>query len=401
MNDENKHIEQQPAQHEESSSPKTKEKISIQRGPGYVPGLLDADDEDNLRKKPVYIDSRKKRLPPWAVALVVFLALMSSLFIIIPRFIEKKQNQPIPINPVTTNPSETGEPVERNTAVVKVSSAPLFDSTDSNAVRIGEALLNERVTMVDTEHRTMIKIKLDDGTEGYMSRAHLSADLMSLSLSSSLFKVVVRTPMKRVMSHARSGSLLVEAPMGTILYADYRNADLLRVKLPEGKTGWINSTGVLLLEPDGQVIADDFQQQFTSALMAFFNRPIIPGGVTTRGISPEGAIFIAGRLNGLDLPRTLGPLSSQGQAVSLSTGEDGLKNLSELQEGDLLFFHKKDDAAVIESVAICVEDQQLLIAFPNQQALRLIDLESSRARELASRIVSVRRLEKKITPPSE
>ena len=47
-------------------------------------------------------------------------------------------------------------------------------------------------------------------------------------------KVIIRDPFKRVMSHARGGTLLIEAPMGTVLYADYHNSGLVRVRLPEG-----------------------------------------------------------------------------------------------------------------------------------------------------------------------
>ena len=86
-------------------------------------------------------------------------------------------------------------------------------------------------------------------------------------------KLVIRTPFKRVMTHARSGSLLVEAPMGAILYADYRKGDLLRVKLPDDQVGWVNAAGLMLLEPHEEITPDQFYEQFSSALMAFYNRP--------------------------------------------------------------------------------------------------------------------------------
>ena len=60
--------------------------------------------------------------------------------------------------------------------------------------------------------------------------------------------------------------------------------------------------------------------------------------------------------------------------------------------GDLLFIHKISDPAVLESVAIRVDDGQILVAFPNRQTLQLIDVESKQARELALRITAVRRL---------
>lgn len=391
MSEEIKPAGQNPVSEVTSKQKEAPEKIAIHRGPGYVPGLLDSQDNHG-QKKPVFIGSKRRRLPPWAVAIAVFLAIMAGLFLIVPQLMERKES-PLPTgDPNAPGFLETEVPSDGHSAIIKVSSAPVFSSVEPSGIRIAEALLNERVTMIDTSDRTMIRARLEDGTEGFILRDHLSADLQSLSLSGILYKVVVRTPFKRVMSHARSGVMLVEAPMGTVLYADYRNADLLRVRLPEGKSGWINAAGVLLLEPDAPIQSEDFDQQFISALMAFCNRPLVPGGVTIRGISPEGAVFIAARLNGLDVPRTIGALESHGRPVSLPADEEGLKDLKELEEGDLLFISKKSDPSALESVAICVEDAQLLIALSNRQALRLIDLESAQAREIASRITSVRRL---------
>jgi hypothetical protein len=279
------------------------------------------------------------------------------------------------------------------TAVVKVSFAPLFASTELRAARVAELLLNEPVTMLDTSHRKMIKVRTSDGTVGFVSRDQLSADVESISASGAVMKLVIRTPFKRVMTHARSGSLLVEAPMGAILYADYRKGDLLRVKLPDDQVGWMNAAGLMLLEPHEEITPDQFHEQFSSALMAFYNRPLVPGGVTTQGISPEGAIFIAARLNGVELPRTLDMLARKGENVALKTDAEGNKDLKALSVGDLLFFHRLSDPAELESVAVRVDDDQLLVAFPNRQTLQLIDIESKQAQQLALRVTAVRRLQ--------
>ena len=86
----------------------------------------------------------------------------------------------------------------------------------------------------------------------------------------------------------------------------------------------MNATGLLLLDPLEEIMSDQFHEQFSSALMAFYNRPLVPGGVTTRGISPEGAVFIAAKLNGLELPRTLDKLVLIGENVTLMKDEDCL-----------------------------------------------------------------------------
>ena len=392
MNDEKKSTGQNDTKSDLSEAKTSQERITIRRGPGYVPGLLEPAEETH-RKKPIYVGARKRRVPPWAVAIAVFVTLMLGLFLIVPKVVEQDRIHPTVVAPTVTGPTEPVEPTGQLTAVVKVSFAPLFASTELRAARVAELLLNEPVTMLDTSHRKMIKVRTSDGTVGFVSRDQLSADVESISASGAVMKLVIRTPFKRVMTHARSGSLLVEAPMGAILYADYRKGDLLRVKLPDDQVGWVNAAGLMLLEPHEEITPDQFYEQFSSALMAFYNRPLVPGGVTTQGISPEGAIFIAARLNGVELPRTLDMLARKGENVALKTDAEGNKDLKALSVGDLLFFHRLSDPAELESVAVRVDDGQLLVAFPNRQTLQLIDIESKQAQELALRVTAVRRLQ--------
>ena len=392
MNDEKKSTGQNDTKSDLSEAKTSQERITIRRGPGYVPGLLEPAEE-TYRKKPIYVGARKRRVPPWAVAIAVFVTLMLGLFLIVPKVVEQDRIHPTVVAPTVTGPTEPVEPTGQLTAVVKVSFAPLFASTELRADRVAELLLNEPVTMLDTSHRKMIKVRTSDGTVGFVSRDQLSADVESISASGAVMKLVIRTPFKRVMTHARSGSLLVEAPMGAILYADYRKGDLLRVKLPDDQVGWVNAAGLMLLEPHEEITPDQFHEQFSSALMAFYNRPLVPGGVTTQGISPEGAIFIAARLNGVELPRTLDMLARKGENVALKTDAEGNKDLNALSVGDLLFFHRLSDPAELESVAVRVDDDQLLVAFPNRQTLQLIDIESKQAQQLALRVTAVRRLQ--------
>ncbi|GEM_PF-994167 len=392
MNDEKKSTGQNDTKSDLSEAKTSQERITIRRGPSYVPGLLEPAEETH-RKKPIYVGARKRRVPPWAVAIAVFVTLMLGLFLIVPKVVEQDRIHPTVVAPTVTGPTEPVEPSGQLTAVVKVSFAPLFASTELRAARVAELLLNEPVTMLDTSHRKMIKVRTSDGTVGFVSRDQLSADVESISASGAVMKLVIRTPFKRVMTHARSGSLLVEAPMGAILYADYRKGDLLRVKLPDDQVGWVNAAGLMLLEPHEEITPDQFHEQFSSALMAFYNRPLVPGGVTTQGISPEGAIFIAARLNGVELPRTLDMLARKGENVALKTDAEGNKDLNALSVGDLLFFHRLSDPAELESVAVRVDDDQLLVAFPNRQTLQLIDIESKQAQQLALRVTAVRRLQ--------
>ena len=368
-------------------------KIEIKRG--ITPDPMEAEPlaKKKKRSKPVFLISRRRRVPSWLIAVLVFTLLMAGLFFVVPRISEQTFDFDVTPPAEETLPGGWDDYLHaEDTAVVSVAAAPLFSEPDPASARVAEALLNEHVTMLDTKGRNFIQVRLDDGVTGYVRRSHLVADTDSISPEGSVARVIVRVPFKRVMSHARSGSLVVEAPMGTVLYADYRNGDLLRVKLPGQKTGWINTTGVMLVSPLAALVPEDnVQQLLVVTMMAFHNSPVMPGGLTARGISPEGAMHIAGLLNGLSLSRDRHVLFEQGRPVELAKSESGIPDLKSMEEGDLVFFQSKTGQDPIASLAMRVADDQLLIAIAGKPTLRLMDLESADVLELAGRIAGVRR----------
>lgn len=372
------------------------QKIGIKRGiEPDKPQDLAPDQVQDRRGRPVYLARTKWRIPPWIIALLVFVALMAGLFVVVPILVDQASDFDDSQTPGISQPDQ-GQALLQNPdlAVVKVASAPLLDAPHARAGRLAEALFNEMVTIVDSQSRDYLLVRLQDGVQGYIRRDHLSADKLSVVADNALAKVLVRDASKRIMSHARQGSLLVEAPMGTVLYADYRNGDLLRVRLPDQTSGWINSSGVILLPPQASIGAEDnWDQLLVASMMTFIQSPQVPGGVTRRGISMEGALYVSGRLNGLTLTRDRQALMSMGQAVSLPLDDQGARDLTYLAEGDLVFFHEKYDQQAIRALAIRVTDDQLLLGLPNKSKLQLMDLESSQAKELAQAIMTARRFD--------
>ncbi len=367
-------------------------KIAIRRGitpdpPG--PELF----EPRGRKKAVFLTARKRRIPPWLLAVLVFVLIMAGLFFVVPRISERTPDFDVPVLPEETLPPGWDDYLSApDTAVVKTAAAPLFSAPDPASTRLAEAVLNERVTLLDTGGREWIQVRLDDGVTGYMNRDRLSADTESISPKQAVARVIVRVPFKRIMSHARSGSLVVEAPMGTVLYADYRNGDLLRVRLPDRQKGWINATGVMLVPPLAAITPEDRDPLLLVAtMMTFDNSPLIPGGITSRGISPEGALRIAGLVNGLNLPRDRYRLLESGQAVELPLDEEGRPDLALTREGDVIFFHKPQEPEAIGSMAMRVTDGQVLIALPGRTTFRLLDIESAELEKLTLQFMAVRR----------
>lgn len=363
------------------------DKIFITRGPSYEPGALSDSDSKGVRR-PVYLGAKKSKWPPWVLALIVFFLMMAGLFIVVPALVGRV---PESLPPVETFTSSSGDLSNHSAdAVITTSFAPLLASPDLKAPRVADALFNEPCVILETQGALWFKIRLEDGVEGYVRRDQLAAGTRSVNPSGAIARVLVVDTYKRIMSHAYQGTLLTEAPMGSVFFADYRRGDLFRIIMPGGGVGWIGGSGVLagsISEP--LMTEDDPQTVFASTVRRFFRAPYVPSGATLQGMSPEGAIFVASRLIGMDLSRTIAGLLNAGEPLTI-LDIDGMPDLSTLREGDLLFYRVdgRDDYAL----AVCVHDRQLLMALPNRTTLRLVDLVAPEALQMASKIEVARRL---------
>ena len=362
-------------------------KISITRGPSFEPGAL-SDDDSKRARRPVYLGAKKSKWPPWVLALIVFFLMMAGLFIVVPGFVGRVPESPPPVETLPSSSSELSD--HAADAVIATSFAPLLASPDLKAPRVADALFNEPCVILETQGALWFRIRLEDGVEGYIRRDQLAAGSRSVNPAGAIARVLVVDTYKRIMSHAYQGTLLTEAPMGSVFFADYRRGDLFRVIMPGGGVGWIGGSGVLT-GPVSEPLAteDDPQTVFASTVRRFFRAPYVPSGATLQGISPEGAVFVASRLIGMNLSRSTSGLINAGEPLTIPE-IDGMSDLSVLREGDLLFYRidGHDDYAL----AVCVQDSQLLMTLPNRTTLRLIDLIAPEAQQMASKIEVARRL---------
>lgn len=368
----------------QSEKRQSDERISIARGSSFGSDSLNKADNKRARR-PVYLGSGKTKWPPWVLAIIVFFLMMAGLFIVVPGLISRvPESQP----PDESFSSSNGVlPDHSADAVIATSFAPLLESPDLKALRVCDALFNEPCVILETRGESWFKIRLEDGIEGYVRRDHLAAGTRSVNPSGAIARVLVVDSYKRIMSHAYQGTLLVEAPMGSIFFSDYRRGDLFRIIMPGGGEGWISGSGVITGPiADSLKTDEDPQTVFASTVRRFFRATYIPAGSTLQGMSPEGAVFVASRLVGLELSRTIAGLLNAGEPLSLPE-KDGSLDLSALHEGDLLFYRANDYA-----LAVCVQDHQLLVTLPSRTTLRLIDLISPEAQQIASKIQVARRL---------
>ncbi len=371
-----------------------KKKISIKHRPVAKEDIFVSKSQDPHVPKNLYITPKKKILPPWLIPLIIIVLLLLAVFVLLPALLTDRGTEP-PAETAAPLPTETGQSPAGvgDIAVMKASSAFVFAEADKSSPHVSELLLNESVVITDTSRKDWLGVQLADGLNAYVERSALTADLSSLSPEGAVMKVIVRDSFKRVMSHARGGTLLVEAPMGTVLYADYHNSGLVRVKLPEGQLGWMNTQGVFLLEADADLpLADDFKQSFISTVVAFENSAYVPGGQTKRGISTAGAVRLAAFLNGLNLPGTPEQLMQVGESISLPD-TSAQPAIMYLRPGDLVFFHKKSDNQTLDLMALVLNEDRFLLSLNNKATMQIISFDSRTALELSERIMEVRRLE--------
>jgi len=197
---------------------------------------------------------------------------------------------------------------------------------------------------------------------------------------------------KNVMSHANNGTLLIEVMMNTVLYADIKSEGVYQVALPDGESGWINSSGVIELgvnDPAEKVGV----RYFVSSVLSFVNVTQLDHGLTIRGLSVEGLTYISAAVNGVTLPRTMENQIAMGERVDLAYDNvTGLLDVSSISPGDLVFFRDPNDAASAApyEMAICTDTGSLLMTSGSRTTLRLVTLSDNQ--ELATRIIAVRRI---------
>jgi len=378
---------------------KTKEKKDF---PAFYKGLLKSEKSFKLKKnnsaevskspyreKPVYIDSYvKRRIPVWVIPSISIVLIIIMVFWVGPAAIKtlegflKKPEENSPGSYLLYNSDEY--------SVVVKQYADIYQSPDIRAKKLTQALFNETVEVLDNETYGFSKVRLSDGFEGYIREDSITKYTGSVEPFLYNHKLVVTSQSKRVMSHSSSGSLIIEALMGTILYADYQGSNIYRVALPDESFGWISASGLIRLDPN-ENIKESTAKNFYETALSFNNTTYFEGGMTKYGASMEGVLYISTLINGIKLPRDLQMQYNFGQEVELAySNETGSIMYDNLKNGDLVFFGKIDNEVTrITDVGMVAGYGQVLTVRRSSSSIRIIMLDENLP--LRNSIISVRR----------
>lgn len=341
-------------------------------------------------QKNIFVDKRPNRLPYWFAPVAALAAIVLIVFYLAPtvsrRIVNLTHNRDLDGQQISRSYNETNR-------VVAKTIADLYETADLKSKRIAQVLYNEPVTLTDLKTNYGFRqVVLKDGLNGFMRDDELSTFCDAAEPAMAINKLVVATGSKRIMSHAKTGTLIAEVMMGTVLYADYRGDGISRVLLPDGQIGWISDDGMIILPPDGEVLpADNGVRYFTTTALSFLNVTLINRGMTVQGASIPGIAYVSSAVNGVALPRLLKDQFLSGESIYLARNtETGLVETSILKPGDLLFFGQAPDSTEPFRMAICITESSILVENQGRSSIRLLD--PAKDEVLWGNLIGVRRI---------
>lgn len=332
---------------------------------------------------------RRKRFLRFGIAITVVVLIVLSVFYILPAilpgffkgtnielFVEKK---------VTLNYDESYR-------VVNYYCADIMSEPDPASSRITQVLYNEPVVLINGEENNgYVKVRTTDGIEGYIKSFRLTDKLDSVEPDLHEYKLIVSDTSKNVMTHASNGTLITKVMMNTVLYADIKRDGVYQVALPNGDVGWIGSSGVIELGTRDTTRKVSCRY-FVSSVLSESNATYIENGVTLKGMSVNGLVYVCAGVNGVNMPRSMQEQASMGTEVELEydvvTGD---LLLDSIEPGDLVFLRSPySESDEISEMAVCTDTGVLLMMSKAKTTIRLRSFKATD--DIAARIVSVRRI---------
>ncbi len=344
------------------------------------------EDEDTNIKR-----TAKRGPSQFILPAVIFVCILALLFWILPVWLPKLIKSPeiamyIAPQEVKIYTSESDRMVIRYVT-------SLMQEPDVRSERITQLLFNEPVQLLSQSPTDgYVLIRTLDGLEGFVPEKDLSAVMDSIEPDKHLYKLVVSDVSKNIMSHASNGTLEIEVMMNTVLFSDRKGDGVYHIALPDGKDGWVSSSGVIELGVYAPVEKVGVRY-FVSSVLSFVNVTHLSGGITKRGLSVPGLAYVSASVNGVALPRVMADQMTAGEAVTLKYDEiTGELLVDSIMPGDLVFFRHplEEGTGVPYEMGICTETGTLIMISKSKTTLRLTSFSDNL--KLQDRIIAVRRI---------
>ncbi|NLJ70084.1 MAG: C40 family peptidase [Clostridiaceae bacterium] len=369
---------------------KTSQKINKKKIKNIETDL--ADRKLEIVEQDIYLNKPKSRsFPSWLLPMILVIALSVALIWFVPIIFNKYQMKQEAKN--TSEQTETDPFLQKADAVLNQRSVAIWAEPNRQSLRITSGIYNEPVEILDSQiNNGYYLIELQDGVQGYVLANELTLNLNSHNTEKAKNKVLLINREKAIVSDTSGGNVIGIAPMGCVLYADYVTERVVRVILPGGDIGWMSRENLVLLDVN-QAIPEPEKKQadiFCSSALMFINVAYVPGGIDMSGIDLPSIIYLAGKTNGLKIPRIMQDQANYGTQISFERDKRGMPNIDALKAGDILFFSLDKNPDKLTSSAIYLADGNILYASGNQGSVQIISLSANE--KIADSLVIVRRL---------
>jgi SH3-like domain-containing protein len=234
--------------------------------------------------------------------------------------------------------------------LIRVSVADVRRAPDQRSEQVTQAIMGTVVTTLGQRGK-WFQIRLPDGYEGWIHQGLLQlGDQMFVRRWSQEARVLVTVPWTMVYSRrARHADPVSDIVIGTKLCLVDESPRWLRVRLPDGRQGWLARQDTMR---DAHLIhlGGGTREDILRLARRFRGIPYLWGGLTPKGFDCSGFVQTVFGLNGYALPRDACQQYRCGQPIS---------SREDLIAADLLFF-QGPLADRITHVAIHLSNEQFI-----------------------------------------
>lgn len=236
-------------------------------------------------------------------------------------------------------------------AICNVSAAPLRHAPSHKSEQISQFLLGETADILefDSHHWTRIRLHLD-GYVGWVAKDQIvAASNKEFRRWSRAKKVTTQELISGLRERPKRNSYFVrEFLLGTYLPLKKISSGWSQIGLPDGSAGWVPSNSIVRLDRRKQIISSE---EIVATARKFLGVPYVWGGRSSKGFDSSGFTQTVFRFHGIELPRDA--------SLQWKCGRDVGKKITELVEGDLLFFGGRDNR--ITHVGIYLGDKDTIV----------------------------------------
>ncbi|MFB9775989.1 NlpC/P60 family protein [Brevibacterium otitidis] len=164
------------------------------------------------------------------------------------------------------------------------------------------------------------------------------------------------------VTDAPGGKTIETAATNTGLPVLTSGESSVRVRLPDGGTGWVKAGDVRIFA-QGEKPAKPKPSQLVDTAKRYDGVPYLWAGTSQYGFDCSGFTYAVYRQHGIDLPRDSGPQSESGTSVKAS----------ELQPGDLIFFAGKGGKGKVHHVGMYIGHGKMIHAPNASKTVEIVD----------------------------